>query len=114
MLCFPVLMSCAYICTVKRLALEGWVILRAHALHNRLSTPAAPSAYRSPFAMQDDIYKADYYLSLMDFRELTLQRLKHFVDQHFFSVKDYLQGKLQDPQSQPLELLCILISWLFS
>lgn len=43
--------------------------------------------------MQDDIYKPDYYLSLLDFRELTLQRLKHFVDQKFFSVFDYLQGK---------------------
>ncbi len=43
--------------------------------------------------MQDDIYKADYYLSLLDFRELTLQRLKHFVDQKFFSVFDYLQGE---------------------
>ena len=43
--------------------------------------------------MQADIYKADYYLSLLDFRELTLQRLKHYVDQHFFSVFDYLQGK---------------------
>lgn len=64
--------------------------------------------------MQDDIYKADYYLSLMDFRELTLQRLKHFVDQHFFSVRDYLQGKPQDPPSQPLELLCILVSYLTS
>ena len=44
-------------------------------------------------AMQDDIYKPDYYLSLLDFRELTLQRLKHFVNQKFFSVSDYLQGE---------------------
>ena len=43
--------------------------------------------------MQDDIYKPDYYSSLLDFRELTLQRLKHFVKQKFFSVFDYLQGK---------------------
>lgn len=32
----------------------------------------------------------------MDFRELTLQRLKHFVSQNFFSVCDYLQGKSSD------------------
>lgn len=32
----------------------------------------------------------------MDFRELTLQRLKHFVSQNFFSVFDYLQGKSFD------------------
>ncbi|CAL5219457.1 g1292 [Coccomyxa viridis] len=45
--------------------------------------------------LKDDIYKADYYLSLLDFRELTLQRLKHFVDQKFFSVFDYLQDPLR-------------------
>ncbi|CAK0741867.1 hypothetical protein CVIRNUC_001356 [Coccomyxa viridis] len=45
--------------------------------------------------LKDDIYKADYYLSLLDFRELTLQRLKHYVDQHFFSVFDYLQDPLR-------------------
>ena len=43
--------------------------------------------------MQDDIYKPEYYLSLLDFRELTLQRLKHFVNQNFFSVFDYLRGE---------------------
>ena len=92
----------------------GLVHSQSTCLAQPSSTPAAPSAYRSPFAMQDDIYKADYYLSLMDFRELTLKRLKHFVDQHFFSVKDYLQGEPWDPQSQPLELLCIVILWLTS
>jgi hypothetical protein len=34
----------------------------------------------------------------MEFRELTLQRLKHFVSQNFFSVFDYLQGKLAQKQ----------------
>lgn len=31
----------------------------------------------------------------MEFRELTLQRLKKFVDQRFFSVFDYLEGVLR-------------------
>lgn len=29
----------------------------------------------------------------MEFRELTLQRLKFFIDQKFFSVRDYLRGR---------------------
>ena len=31
-------------------------------------------------------------MSLMEFRELTLQRLKKFVGMQFFSVRDYLRG----------------------
>lgn len=42
--------------------------------------------------VQDPIYEPNHYLSLMDERELTLQRLKRFVAQRFFSVKDYMQG----------------------
>lgn len=42
--------------------------------------------------LQADIYKPNYYLSLMEFRELTLQRLKFFVSQRFFSVRDYLDN----------------------
>lgn len=38
---------------------------------------------------QDDIYRYNGYLSLMEFRELTLQRLKKFVAQKFFTVTDY-------------------------
>ncbi len=41
---------------------------------------------------QDPIYRPNYYLSLMEFRELTLQRLQKFVDQRFFSTFDYLRG----------------------
>lgn len=42
--------------------------------------------------LQDDLYRQNFYLNLMEFRELTLQRLKKFVEQRFFSVSDYLQG----------------------
>lgn len=42
---------------------------------------------------QDPIFRPNYYLSLMEFRELTLQRLKKFVDQKFFSSFDYLRGE---------------------
>jgi hypothetical protein len=31
----------------------------------------------------------------MEFRELTLQRLKKFVAQRFFSVRDYLDSECQ-------------------
>ena len=42
--------------------------------------------------VQDDLYKPDYYLSLLDFREQTLQRLKKFCEQRFFSTADYTKG----------------------
>ncbi len=42
---------------------------------------------------QDDIYRPNYYQSLMEFREQTLQRLQKFVAQKFFSVRDYVNGE---------------------
>ena len=42
--------------------------------------------------LQDDLYQPNHYLSLMEFREQTLQRLKKFCEQRFFSVADYTQG----------------------
>jgi len=43
---------------------------------------------------QDPIYQPNHYLGLMEFREQTLQRLKRFCDQRFFSVKDYTRGEI--------------------
>ena len=43
---------------------------------------------------QDDLYRPNYYQSLMEFREQTLQRLQKFVDQRFFKTMDYLTGQL--------------------
>lgn len=45
-------------------------------------------------ASQDDIYKPEYYCSLMEFRDLTLKRLQKYVQQRFFSVEDYLRGNI--------------------
>ncbi|KAK9792964.1 hypothetical protein WJX73_001239, partial [Symbiochloris irregularis] len=45
--------------------------------------------------LKDDLYKPNHYLSLMEFRELTLQRLKKFTDQRFFSTADYLRDPLR-------------------
>lgn len=45
------------------------------------------------WVMQDDLYKPNYYQSLMDFREQTLQRLQKYVDQRFFKTMDYLKGQ---------------------
>ncbi len=39
------------------------------------------------------MYRPNYYLSLMEFRDLTLRRLQKFVDQKFFSTFDYLNGE---------------------
>ena len=47
---------------------------------------------RLGLGLQDDLYKPNHYLSLMEFREQTLQRLKKFCEQRFFSVADYTQG----------------------
>ena len=33
------------------------------------------------------MYKPDYYMPLLEFRDLTLKRLQHFADQRFFSVR---------------------------
>jgi acyl-CoA oxidase len=52
-------------------------------------------AHSTFVALQDDIYRPNHYLSLMDFRELTLQRLQKFVAQRFFSVTDYLKDPLK-------------------
>lgn len=40
-----------------------------------------------PGFLQDDMYRPDYYMPLLEFRDLTLKRLQHFADQRFFSVR---------------------------
>lgn len=55
---------------------------------------------------QDDIYRPNYYLSLMEFRQLTLDRLQKFVDQKFFTTRDYLDSKCMDEGFGPQFLTC--------
>ena len=43
--------------------------------------------------LQDDIFKPNHYLALMDFRQQTLERFQKFVAQRFFVTKDYIDGK---------------------
>jgi hypothetical protein len=50
---------------------------------------------------QDDLYRPNHYISLMEFRELTLKRLQKFVGQRFFSVRDYLASACSGPGRQP-------------
>jgi len=45
--------------------------------------------------LKDDLYKPDYYMPLLEFREVTLQRLQRFADQRFFSVADYVSNPLK-------------------
>ena len=42
---------------------------------------------------QEPIYLPNYYASFLEFREVTLQRLKKFTEQRFFSSRDYLRGE---------------------
>ena len=44
---------------------------------------------------QDDLFKPNFYLSLMEFRDLTLRRLQAFSARGFFSVADYLREPLR-------------------
>ena len=52
--------------------------------------------------MQDDIFKPNHYLSLLEFRQLTLERLQKFVTQQYFITKDYIDGR----PMQSMLLLC--------
>jgi acyl-CoA oxidase len=45
--------------------------------------------------LKDPLYKPNYYLSLQDFRDLTMQRVVKFVSQRFFSVRDYERDPLK-------------------
>ncbi|GIL55049.1 hypothetical protein Vafri_10685 [Volvox africanus] len=54
--------------------------------------------------LKDDIYRPNNYQGLMDFREQTLQRLKKFVAQKFFSVRDYTN----DPRRFIAALECLM------
>jgi acyl-CoA oxidase len=45
--------------------------------------------------LQDDLFKANFYLSLMEFRDLTLRRLQAFSARGFFSVADYIRDPLR-------------------
>jgi hypothetical protein len=42
--------------------------------------------------LQDDLYRADYYQPLMQFRDQTYQRLKKYAAQKFFMTHHYLSG----------------------
>lgn len=44
-------------------------------------------------ALQDPVYKPNHYLSLMEFRQQTLERLQKFVAQRYFITKDYIDSK---------------------
>ncbi|KXZ54879.1 hypothetical protein GPECTOR_4g951 [Gonium pectorale] len=54
--------------------------------------------------LKDDLYRPNHYQSMMDFREQTLQRLKKFVAQKFFSVRDYIN----DPRRFIAALECLM------
>lgn len=43
--------------------------------------------------LQDPLYKANYYLSVMEFRQQTLERLQKFVDCRYFVTKDYIDSE---------------------
>ncbi|DBB08163.1 TPA: hypothetical protein ACH3X3_008350 [Trebouxia sp. C0006] len=45
--------------------------------------------------LKDDIFKPNHYLSLLEFRQLTLERLQKFVAQQYFITKDYIDDPLK-------------------
>ena len=42
--------------------------------------------------LKDDIYRQNYELSLSEYRELTLRRIRKFIEARFFSVRDYVEN----------------------
>ena len=56
--------------------------------------------------LQDPLYKANYYLSVMEFRQQTLERLQKFVDRRYFVTKDYIDS--EPAAALSLALLCVL------
>ena len=74
------------------------LVARTHACTSAPSMLLLPLLLAPPplgRSTQDDLYRPNHYQSMLDFREQTLQRLKKFVDQRFFSVKDYIQGEAE-------------------
>eukprot|EP00878_Enallax_costatus_P012127 GHUV01012661.1.p1 GENE.GHUV01012661.1~~GHUV01012661.1.p1 ORF type:complete len:588 (+),score=146.06 GHUV01012661.1:142-1905(+) len=70
-----------------------------------------PDVRNAVFEMlKEDLFKPNYYQSMMDFREQTLQRLKRFVSTDFcgrkFDVRDYLN----DPRRFMALLECLSYS----
>lgn len=47
--------------------------------------------------MQDDLYRPNYYQSLMEFRAQTLARLEKYAAQRFFKTEDYLASAHLQP-----------------
>lgn len=54
--------------------------------------PATTTVKHRNARSQDDLFKPNYYQSLMEFRAQTLQRLQKFAAQRFFRTQDYLDG----------------------
>ena len=52
------------------------------------------------------MYKANYYLNVMEFRQQTLERLQKFVDRRFFVTKDYIDS--EPAAARSTALLCAL------
>ena len=75
------------------------VILPASApvrsIHSSMYATRLPDVATFDSPSQDDLFKANFYLSLMEFRDLTLRRLRAFSARGFFSVADYLRDPLR-------------------
>jgi hypothetical protein len=73
------------------------------------------SAHR--IVVQDDLYRADYYQSLMEFREQTYQRLQKYAAQQFFKTHHYLSGTPPPPGAHKSPVLvamqgfCAVFPW---
>lgn len=70
-------------------------IFAAAATLRCVLSPLTPSPPTHNDAKQDPLYRPNHYISMMELRELTLVRLKRFLDARFFSIRDYLRGALR-------------------
>ncbi|KAF5840852.1 acyl-CoA dehydrogenase/oxidase [Dunaliella salina] len=69
--------------------------LDTHGLHMFLSHGNEELRREIQEFLRDPLYRYNGYLSLPEFRELTLQRLKKYVAQGFFRARDYMDDPLK-------------------
>ena len=79
---------------------------RAAAAHKHKHTQTHTNTHKHKHKQhkhQDPMYRPNEYLSMLEFRELTLQRLKKFAARRFFCARDYLD----DPRRFMAGLECL-------
>ena len=73
----------------------GWSKVDDWSYQAHLNDQVQVWGFTPGFCAQDDLFKPNFYLSLMEFRALNLARLQAFARQRFMSVADYMADPLR-------------------